>query len=96
MRQHDPARSFDREKARLVLRGAIEATSTARERLEEIAAWQELTAFVQSVFVQAGKIKRRADIGADKRQRKMSSDKILARDFKEHDSARGAPIRRCQ
>ena len=50
MHQHDPFRSFDREKARLVLRDAIEATSTARERLEEIAGWQELTAFVQSVF----------------------------------------------
>jgi hypothetical protein len=56
--QHDPRRSFDRAKAGDLLRKAIEATSSARETLESIAAWQELAAYTQRIFVHAGEARR--------------------------------------
>jgi hypothetical protein len=63
--QHDPRRSFDRAKAGDLLRKAIEATSSARETLESIAAWQELTAYTQRIFVHAGEIRRDRPLEAD-------------------------------
>lgn len=61
-------RNFDRAQAACRLREAVGSVCTARERLESITGWPELTAFVESILVHAGKTNRNR--GAEDEARK--------------------------